>query len=146
MAELLLERFRSINDLAHANEESLAAIEGIGPRIAESVRTWFAQADNKRTVKRLQAADLQMTLPEEQHHEQKLLDGKIFVITGTLPTWSREQAAAVVKEHGGRVTGSVSGKTDYLLAGERAGSKLGKAQKLDVSILTEEEFRTMLDL
>ena len=146
VAELLLERFRSINDLANASEESLAAIEGIGPRIAESVRTWFAQADNQCAVRRLQAAGLQMALPEEQQHEQKLLDGKAFVITGTLPTWSREQAAAVIKEHGGRVTGSVSGKTDYLLAGERAGSKLGKAQKLDVSILTEEELRTMLDI
>ena len=69
-----------------------------------------------------------------------------FVITGALPTWSREQAAAVIKEHGGRVTGSVSGKTDYLLAGERAGSKLGKAQKLGVSIMTEADLRGMLGL
>ncbi len=144
VAELLLERFRSISALAQASEESLATIEGIGPRIAESVTTWFAQASNQCTVERLQAAGLQMALPEERQDENKLLDGKTFVITGTLPNWSREQAAEVIKEHGGKVTGSVSGKTDFLLAGERAGSKLGKAQKLGVDILSEQELREML--
>ena len=146
VAELLLERFRSIDSLAQASEESLASIDGIGPRIAESVTTWFAQPGNQHTVARLQAAGLQMALPEEQQDERKLLDGKSFVITGTLPTWSREQAAAVIKEHGGRVTASVSGKTGYLLAGERVGSKLGKAQKLGIAILSEQDFRAMLGL
>ena len=146
IAELLLERFRSIDSLAQASEESLAEIDGIGPRIAESVTTWFAQAGNQATVKRLRSAGLQMALPAEQQNEQNILNGKTFVITGTLPSWSRERAAEVIKEHGGRVTGAVSGKTDYLLAGERAGSKLGKAQKLDVTILTEADLREMLDL
>jgi len=146
IAELLLERFRSIDSLAQASEESLAEIDGIGPRIAESVTTWFAQAGNQASVRRLRSAGLQMALPAEQQNEQNVLDGKTFVITGTLPSWSRERAAEVIKEHGGRVTGAVSGKTDYLLAGERAGSKLGKAQKLDVTILTEADLREMLDV
>jgi len=89
---------------------------------------------------------LQLALPEREHDDYLPLDGKNFVITGALPTWSREQATAVVKEYGGRVTGSVSGKTDYLLAGERAGSKLGKAQKLGVTILTEADLREILGL
>jgi len=146
IAELLLDRFRSIESLAQASEESLAAIDGIGPRIAESVVTWFAQPGNQSTVERLQEVGLQLALPEREHDDYLPLDGKNFVITGALPTWSREQATAVVKEYGGRVTGSVSGKTDYLLAGERAGSKLGKAQKLGVTILTEADLREILGL
>jgi DNA ligase (NAD+) len=144
VAELLLARFRSFDALAQADEEALAAIEGVGPRIAESVVTWFAQAGNRRTIERLRAAGLQLALPEPEPERSQPLEGKTFVITGALPTWSREQAAAVIKEHGGRVTGSVSGKTDYLLAGERAGSKLGKAQKLGVTILSEADLREML--
>jgi DNA ligase (NAD+) len=144
VAELLLERFRSFDALAQADEEALAHIEGVGPRIAESVVTWFAQPGNQRTIERLRAAGLQLALPEPEQDQHQPLEGKTFVITGTLPTWSREQAAEVIKEHGGRVTGSVSGKTDYLLAGERAGSKLGKAQKLGVTILSEADLREML--
>ncbi|RME85804.1 MAG: NAD-dependent DNA ligase LigA, partial [Caldilineae bacterium] len=147
VAELLLEHFRSIDALAQADEEALAAVEGIGPKIAESVVAWFAQPANRRTVERLRKAGLQMALEGAPEAAAALpLSGKTFVITGTLPTLSREQATELIKRFGGRVTGSVSSKTDYLLAGERAGSKLTKAQKLGIPILSEEELRAMLGL
>ncbi len=146
VAELLLEHCHSFTSLAGATIDELAAIDGIGPRIAESVSAWFAQEANQRTVSRLAQAGLQISLTPKAFVGAQTLQDKVFVITGTLPTWSREQAAAVIKKHGGKVTGSVSGKTDYLLAGERAGAKLTKAEKLGVPILTEQALRELLGL
>ncbi|MCP4169087.1 MAG: NAD-dependent DNA ligase LigA [Chloroflexi bacterium] len=146
VAELLLEHYHSFSSLAGANVNELAAIDGIGPRIAESVSVWFAQEANQRTVARLAQAGLQLSLVPKVSEGVQPLQAKVFVITGTLPAWSREQAAAVIKEHGGKVTGSVSSKTDYLLAGERAGAKLAKAEKLGVPVLTEQALRELLGL
>ncbi|MCO6449679.1 MAG: NAD-dependent DNA ligase LigA [Caldilineales bacterium] len=146
VAELLLEHFRSFAELAASDEASMSQIEGIGPRIAGSVAAWFGQPDNGEIVRRLAEAGLQMALPEQAPASERPLDGKTFVITGTLPTWSREQATEVIKQAGGKVTGSVSGNTDYLLAGEKAGSKLDKAAKLGVATLSEEDLRAMLHL
>jgi len=146
VAELLLGRFRSFAALAAASEEELSQVEGIGPRIAGSVAEWFRQPANQATVARLQAAGLQMALGAEQRAASaQPLAGKTFVITGTLPAWSREQATAIVEEKGGHVTSAVSAKTDYLLAGEKAGSKLDKARKLGVTILSEAELRQMVE-
>lgn len=144
VAELLLEHVRSFAALAAATPEQLAEIEGVGPRIAASVTTWFAQPANRRTIDRLAAAGLQMELPEQVEEASAALAGLTFVITGTLPTWSREQATAIIKEHGGKVAAAVSGVTDYLLAGEKAGSKLEKARKLGVPILGEGDVRALL--
>lgn len=144
VAELLLEHFRSFAALAAASAEEMAEIEGIGPRIAASVTAWFAQPANQRTLARLAAAGLPMRLPEATPEAPATLAGRTFVITGTLPTWSRDRATAIIKEHGGKVAAAVSGATDYLLAGEKAGSKLEKAQKLGIPILSEEDVRALL--
>jgi DNA ligase (NAD+) len=147
VAELLLEHFRSFAALAAATEEELAQVEGIGPRIAGSVVAWFRQPANRRTVARLEAAGLRMSLDEARVEPASLpLAGKTFVITGTLPTWSREEATAIIKQYGGHVTGSVSSKTDYLLVGENPGSKLEKARQLGVSLLSEADLRRMIGL
>ncbi len=147
VAELLLGRFRSFAALAAATAEELSQVEGIGPRIAGSVAEWFRQPANQILLSRLEAAGLQMALAEDRPAAgTRSLAGKTFVITGTLPTWSREQATDLIEENGGHVTGAVSAKTDYLLAGEKAGSKLDKARKLGVPILSEEELRRMVGL
>ncbi len=103
-------------------------------------------AERFGVVLHLAQAGLQISLTPKAFVGAQTLQDKVFVITGTLPTWSREQAAAVIKKHGGKVTGSVSGKTDYLLAGERAGAKLTKAEKLGVPTLTEQALRELLGL
>lgn len=147
VAELLLDYFRSFSALAAASPEELAQIEGIGPRIAGSVAAWFGSDSNARLVERLRLAGLRLALDETRPvAEAQPLAGKTFVITGALPTWSREQATAIIVQHGGAVTGSVSGKTDYLLVGEKAGSKLEKARKLGVPLLSEDDLRALLSL
>jgi DNA ligase (NAD+) len=144
-AELLLTHFRSIDALAQARAETLAELDGVGPRIAESVQAWFSHPANQRTVARLHAHGLQMALPQPDTRPQILpLAGKNFVITGTLPSLSRQQATELIKKHGGKVSSAVSTKTDYLLAGEKAGSKLNKAQKLNIPILSQDDLQTLI--
>ncbi|HIQ12414.1 MAG TPA: NAD-dependent DNA ligase LigA [Caldilineales bacterium] len=147
IAQLLLDHFRSIDALAQASEEDLAAIEGVGPRIAQSVRAWFSHPANQRTIARLRSYGLQMALPEEKPEPDALpLAGMTFVITGTLPSWTREEAKAIIQQYGGKVTNSVSRRTSYLLVGENPGSKLQKAQQLGVPTMTEEDLRAMIGL
>jgi DNA ligase (NAD+) len=144
VANLLVEHFGSVEALAAASEEELEQIPGIGPKLAKSVVDWFARAPNQRVVKKLQDAGVQTEAELQAPAGPQPLEGLAFVITGTLPTMSREQAKLLIVSHGGRVTGSVSGKTDYLLAGERAGSKLAKAEKLGVPVLDEEALRQLI--
>lgn len=147
IAELLLSYTRSIEVLATTPVEELEQIEGIGPRIAESVRSWFREAPNRRTVARLRAAGLNMELAEQAPAQiQPLLSGKTFVLTGALPTWTRQQATEIIKAHGGKVSSSVSRRTDYVLAGENPGSKYTKAQQLGIPILSEADLRRMLEM
>jgi len=147
-AQLLLKHFRSIEALAQASEEDLAAIEGVGPRIAQSVRAWFSHPANQRTIERLKSYGLQMALPEEEKSESEDLPlaGMTFVITGTLPSWTREEAKEIIQRYGGKVTNSVSRRTTYLLVGENPGSKLQKARELGIPTITEEELRAMIGL
>jgi len=146
-AELLLNHFRSIDALARASTDDLAALEGIGPRIAESVHAWFLHPANQRTVERLRSYGLQMALPEEEKPAEALpLAGKTFVLTGALPTWTRQEATEIIKRYGGKVTSSVSRKTDYVLAGENPGSKFQKAQQLGVPIISEADLRKMVGM
>lgn len=147
-AELLLDHFRSIDALAQASTTSLSALEGVGPRIAESVRAWFSHPANQRTVRRLRAYGLNLSLPQKERHEGEVLPlaGKTFVLTGALPTWSRQEASEIIKRHGGKVTNSVSSKTDYVLVGENPGSKLQKALQLGISTISEADLRKMLGM
>jgi len=145
VAQVLMDHFRSLDALAAASREDLEQIPGIGPKLAESVADWFAREPNRHTVEKLEAAGVRTEVQETETVGPQPLDGLTFVLTGTLPTMSREQAKAYIEAHGGKVTGSVSSKTDYLLAGERAGSKLAKAEKLDVAVLDEAALQKMVE-
>jgi DNA ligase (NAD+) len=125
----------------------LSGVYGIGEEIAQSVFDWFRNDSNQVLIEGLKVVGLQLANLKVDHEVtpiSSILSGKTFVLTGTLPTLSRNQAQALIEEAGGKVTSSVSAKTDYLLAGEAAGSKLEKAQKLNINILNEVEFLAML--
>jgi DNA ligase (NAD+) len=144
VAELLLEALGSIDALAEATAEDLQAIEGIGPQTAVSVVEWFSHEKNQEILTKLRAAGLNFAVEKATKGETAdTLANLTFVITGTLPTMSRDEAKSFIEAHGGKVTGSVSSKTDYLLAGEKAGSKLSKAQSLNVKILDEDALKQL---
>jgi DNA ligase (NAD+) len=129
--------------LAKAPYEDLEAIDEIGPRIAESIREFFGEKHNKKELCKLKQHKLVMT--QEQKAGGGNLAGKQFVLTGTLETLTRDEAKRKLVEAGGRVISSVSAKTDYVVAGTDPGSKLTKAKKLDVAILSEKEFKKLLE-
>ena len=144
-AALLARRFGSIEALAAASAEELEEVEDIGSRIAESVRAFFDSERNQNLLRRLKDAGLQF---EEEQTEAEAadgpLEGKTFVLTGTLDGMTRNEAAARITALGGKVTGSVSARTDFLVAGEKAGSKLRKAEQLGVEVLDEAGFADLL--
>ncbi len=145
VAALLLENLGSIDALASAEIDTLEAIDGIGPTTAAAVVDWFGKERNQAIVEKLRAAGLQFTAEmAEAPAADAPLTGLTFVITGTLPSMGRSDAKALIEANGGKVTGSVSKNTDYLLAGEKAGSKLDKANKLGVPVLTEDEFEALI--
>ncbi|MFO7664313.1 MAG: NAD-dependent DNA ligase LigA [Chloroflexota bacterium] len=145
-SSLLIRSLGSIDAVSKATVEQLEAIEGVGPQTALSVVTWFMNDRNRQVVEKLRAAGLRFTGDENQEQELlKLLDGVTFVITGTLPNLSREEATLLIEKVGGKVTGSVNRKTDYLVAGEAAGSKLAKAQELTVPIIDEAALLEMIE-
>lgn len=142
-AKLLAGHFHTMEKLIAASEEELAAIEGFGPIMAKSVRAYFDLAGTAHLISRLKEAGVNMTA---QSTAQDLrLAGKTFVLTGTLPTLTRQEASELVERYGGKTSSSVSKKTGYVIAGEDAGSKLTKAQQLNVPILSEEEFLKLLE-
>jgi DNA ligase (NAD+) len=145
VAQLLMDHYLSLDALAAASRSDLEQIPGIGPKLAGSVADWFAHENNRQIVAKLKAAHVRTTAEAIELVGPQPLAGMSFVITGTLPSMSREQAKALIETHGGRVTGSVSGKTDYLLAGERAGGKLAKAEKLGVTVLDETALLEMVE-
>ena len=146
VAETLVDHFSSIDAIGAADVEALEAVDGIGPILAQSVVDWFESPHNRTVVDKLRTAGVRLA-------EEKVapdagtsapLEGLTFVITGTLPTLSREQASARIKAAGGKVTSSVSKKTSYLVAGEAAGSKLEKAQKLELAVIDEAELLRLI--
>ncbi|WP_420627973.1 NAD-dependent DNA ligase LigA [Candidatus Leptofilum sp.] len=145
VAGLLMDEFGSIDALAAASQERLEEIEGIGPGTAVSVTTWFADERHRALLEKFRAAGLPFKVEEaEDESGSDKLAGLTFVITGTLPTMSRNDAKTLIQANGGKVTGSVSKKTDYLLAGEKAGSKLTKAEALGVPVLDEASLKAMI--
>ena len=139
-AQLLAKNFPTVEELASASVDDLEAVHGIGTEIAQSVWQWFKVPGNQDLVTKLQAAGLQFSLPQPAEvaaTSDNSMAGKTFVITGTLPTLKRKEAEALIVQAGGKVTSSISAKTDYLVVGEKAGSKLAKAQKLGITQLTE---------
>ncbi len=143
-AALLTAFYPSLEALAEATQEELEAIEGLGPIIAESIVEFFADEANLQTIERLREAGVQLEA-EEQTLASTRFEGLTFVLTGTLPTLSRSQAKDLIEANGGRVTGSVSKNTSYVLAGESPGSKLEQARERGISIIDEAEFRTLLE-
>jgi DNA ligase (NAD+) len=139
VAGLIATAFPAIDLLSQATQEELEVIEGVGPRIAESIVEWIGRSTNQSLIEKFRRAGVTLeaiSSPTDKNLLQSLA-GLTFVITGTLPTWSRAEAKAFIQQYGGKVTGNVSTKTDYLVAGEKAGSKLNKAQNLRVAILDE---------
>ncbi len=144
VAKALCRHFATLDDIQDAGFDQLEKIDAIGATIAQSVTQWFGEARNRELVERLRKAGLSF---KSELYQAKTaagpLSGKTFVLTGTLPNLKREEATARIEALGGKVTGSVSKKTDYVLAGEDAGSKLEKAQKLKITILDEAAFLKM---
>lgn len=145
VAQVLMDHFGSLDALAAAPRDELEQIPGIGPKLADSVADWFARETNRQVVKKIEEAGVRTEQDRVEATGPQPLAGMTFTITGTLPTLSREQAKTLIETHGGRATGSVSGKTNYLLAGERAGSKLIKAEKLGVPVIDEAGLLDMID-
>lgn len=144
VAEIVMAAYPDLPALMAADVESLSAIEGIGPKIAASIVEFFSLEPNRTLIEKF--ASLGVRLSGEMRAVAEGVPqpfaGLTFVITGTLPTMSRDEAKAYIEERGGKVTGSVSSKTDFLLAGEKAGSKLEKAEKLGVAVVSEEELKS----
>lgn len=138
VATLLARRFGSVDALKSASQEEINAVPGVGPTIAEAVASFFHNEETRGLLDRLGTAGLTLTEPTAIQGDGPLL-GKSYVLTGTLPTLSRQEAAALVEGAGGRVTGSVSKKTDAVVAGDDAGSKLEKARALGIEIIDEAE-------
>lgn len=148
VAGLIAEAFPAIDALEQATQAALESVEGVGPRIAESIVEWFSRPANRQLIEKFRRAGVSLAAearPEREGRSQSLA-GLTFVITGTLPTWSRPEATEFIEQHSGKVTGNVSKKTDYLVAGENAGSKLTKAQSLGIPILDEAGLRTLATL
>jgi DNA ligase (NAD+) len=134
-AELLAQEFGSIDDIMKASAEELERVEEIGPRISRAILDFFARPANRELIEHLKAAGVEMTAEKKQRTTQ--LAGLTLVLTGTLPNLSRDQAKGMIEAAGGKVSGSVSKKTSYLVAGEEAGSKLDKARELKIPVLEE---------
>ena len=147
VAELLVARYESLEALSKASQEDLEAIDGIGPRIAESVADWFALDDNRHLIEDLDALGVNTRrLPEEAPPpDDGPAAGKVYVVTGTLPSLSRKEAQDLIKKAGGKVSSAVSKNTDFLVAGAEPGpKKIEKARELGVAVLDEAELVGML--
>jgi DNA ligase (NAD+) len=142
-AKLLSARFGTIEGIFHAEEEELASVEGVGGIIAQSVRQFFSLSNTAHLIGRLKDAGVNMSCLTSAADSR--FQGKTFVLTGTLPNLTRAQATKLIEKHGGRVSGSVSRKTAYVVAGEEAGGKLTKANQLGVAVLSEQELEDLLN-
>ena len=142
-SKTLAKKFKSIDNLANADFETLSQIDDIGPVVANSIREFFIQEQTKDLIEKLKQAGVN-TVDNTEENEDNRFEGMTFVLTGSLEKYTRNEAADIIENFGGKTSSSVSKKTTYVLAGEEAGSKLDKAQKLGVSIISEEEFIDMI--
>ena len=143
-ARLLCESFLTIDDIMSAKAEDFAKIDGFGAVMAESLENYFSLESTRELIEQLKEVGLEMK-PSEQKKSGGVFEGKTFVLTGTLPTMKRSEAAKLIEANGGKTSSSVSKKTSFVLAGEEAGSKLTKAQTLGIPVLTEEELLRMIN-
>ena len=143
-AKLICENFETIDDIMSAKADDFESIDGFGGIMALNLESYFLLESTKQLVSEFKALGLKMK-PTLKKTEGGVFEGKTFVLTGTLPTMKRSEASKIIEANGGKTSSSVSKKTSYVLAGEDAGSKLTKAQSLGVTIITEEEFKAMLE-
>ena len=143
-AKAIMRRFKTMDALREADMEALLAVNDIGEISANCIIQFFADERNRDILERLKAAGVNMSMIAEEGADD-IFAGLTFVVTGTLPTMGRKEASEFIEKHGGKVSGSVSKKTNYLLAGENAGSKLTKATELGISVISEEEIRRMAE-
>jgi DNA ligase (NAD+) len=147
-AEVITRHFPTLEQLKKINLEEWIEIDEIGPKIAESIVLFFKEKENLGIVERLRSTDLNFGQKEEKKRRGKstqIFNGKQFVLTGSLKNFTRTQVTGIINELGGRVTNSVSKKTDYVVVGEDPGSKYDKAQKLGITIINEEEFKKIIN-
>jgi DNA ligase (NAD+) len=142
ISDILAHRFPHLDDFFHLSEEELMEVEEVGPEVAASVHQFFSDQKNRESIERLKKAGVQVIEPKAK--EKGKFADKVFVFTGTLQTYGRDEARYVVESLGGRTASSVSKKVDFVVVGEDPGSKFEKAKQLGIRILTEEEFRKMV--
>ncbi|HET54625.1 MAG TPA: NAD-dependent DNA ligase LigA, partial [Ignavibacteria bacterium] len=143
-AQKLAHHFKNIDNLLKASEEDIENIHEIGPSISVSIKKFFATSDNLEIINRLRKAGLKFAIESTGETSEALRDFT-FVLTGTLEKFTRDEAKEMIQQKGGKVTGSVSKNTSYLVVGENAGSKLDKAEKLGIKILNEDEFLSLIE-
>jgi len=143
--QLLAEQFSSLEELAEASAEELEKVPEVGPKVSASIVDFFSEPANRKLIKKLRDAGVRPTAEKREVKSAKLA-GKTFVFTGALEHRSREEAGEIVQQHGGKVSGSVSKKTDYVVVGADPGSKYDKAKELGVTILNEAEFEKLVGL
>ena len=139
----LAKHFKNLDAFMASSEEELSVIDDIGPITAKNIVTYMSETGNLENIQNLIGAGVN-TLYKEEALTDERFSGLTFVLTGTLPTYTRDQASAIIERFGGKVSGSVSKKTSYVLYGDEAGSKLTKAKDLGVNLITEEEFNEMI--
>ena len=143
LAADLARAFSDLDALSGASADELMKIEGVGPNIAEAVVDWFARPANRKILRKLKAAGVWPKRAPDERRPEGPFSGLTFVVTGTLPGFSREAAKGFIEQHGGKVTDSVSRKTDYLVLGAEPGSKLQKAKSLGVKTLDEAQLKRL---
>ena len=139
----LMKKFKNIDNLMNASYAQLIEVNDIGDISATAIIKYFKNPENREMIKKLKNYGVNMEIIEDEDSDDRFID-MTFVITGTLPTLSRKQAGELIEKHGGKVSGSVSKKTNYLVAGENAGSKLTKAQSLGINVINEETLLEMV--
>ena len=142
-AKVLARKFKTLDNLANADFDTLSQINDVGPIVANSIVEFFSQEQTKDLIERLKGYGVNME-DESKENEDNRFEGLTFVLTGSLESFTRDEASNIIEDLGGKVSGSVSKKTSYVLAGEDAGSKLTKAQSLGVKVISEEEFKDMI--
>ena len=142
-SKVLARKFKTLENLANADFDTLSQINDIGPIVANSIVEFFSQEQTKDLIERLKGYGVNME-DESKDNEDNRFEGLTFVLTGSLENFTRDEASEIIENYGGKVSGSVSKKTSYVLAGEDAGSKLTKAQSLGVSVISEDEFKEMI--
>ena len=144
-AKILASHYNSMANLARASQEDLESIEGIGPIMAKAIKEYFSLAENLNIINELEKLGVNLNSLKQNSLIDNTLDNKTFVLTGQLKSFTRNQAAELITAHGGVFKDSITNKIDYLIAGDKPGSKLLKAQKLGIMVLSEQEFKELLD-